>query len=366
MTADRITFASAAKHGQKLAKVVHVKDGRIVAVEPAPKPFLHRFRQVEVGGLASLMAAIEEAARRGDIAVRGEPIEPIGRRAIYNHAEHGPAGLRIVPRRWCAFDWDNLPLEPLSPADEFANDPAELANWSTPDPLLDPEIGAREALSWLPPAFHDVAVGWQVSASAGFKPGWRMRSWHWLNHPTTGAELKTWLAPLIERNLVDDCTLTEAQPHYLAVTVVGLPGSQRAHRARAPTSDPCPRRFGVLRLAKDAVPFPDIAGIMRREQQAAERQRRPVPVSVPTGMDSATAFLERCVETVRTAIDGTKHKVYYHEAARARAFCLKYSIDWEPWKRALIETYEASLDPKEAKRRRKSSTEGVMDWVEAR
>jgi hypothetical protein len=356
--ADSITFASAARHNGRLAKVVHLKDGRIVAVEPAPKPFLHRFRQVEVGGLASLMAAVEEAARRGEIAVRGEPIESIGRRATSDHAERGPAGLRIVPRRWCAFDWDNLPLDPLSPADGLANDPAERANWSTPDPLLDPEIGAREALSWLPPAFQDASCGWQVSASAGFKPGWRLRTWHWLNHPTSGAELKTWLAPLIERNLVDDCTLTEAQPHYLAVTVMG-------------GADPCPRRFGVLRLTNATVQVPDIAGIVRRELQAVRRERQRAAKTVRHDAksfsdDTATAFLEQCVDTVRTAIDGTKHKVYYHEAARAKAFCDKYAINWQPWRQRLMDTYEASLDPKEAERRRKSSTEGVMTWVEAR
>ena len=110
MTADRITFASAARHNGRLAKVVTVTDGQIIAVEPAPQAGLHRFRSVTVSNIIDLITAVEEAARRGEIAVRGQPIEPIGRRAIYDHAEHGPKGLTVVPRRWCAFDWDRVPI----------------------------------------------------------------------------------------------------------------------------------------------------------------------------------------------------------------------------------------------------------------
>ncbi len=362
MTAtDRITFASAARHNGRLAKVVTVADGRIVAVEPAPQAGLHRFRSVSVDGIDRLMSAVQDAAGRGEIAVRGEPIEPIGRRAIHDHAEHGPAGLRIVPRLWCAFDWDRLPIashqpEPASP--EIADDPAESWHWSRPDPLLDPAIGARSCLRRLPPAFRDVSCGWQVSASAGFKPGWRLRSWYWLDHPCTGEELKIWLKPAIDRNLVDPVTLVEAQPHYLAVTVIG-------------GADPCPKRFGVLRLAKDAVPVPDIAGIVRREQEAERRERQRVAKTVRHDYaksfsdDTATAFLERCVDTLARARDGTKHRVYLHEAARAKAFCDKYSIDWAPWKQALTNTYVSIIPAAEEQKRHVTSTVGVMDWVEA-
>ncbi len=361
MTADTITFASAARHNGRLAKVVHVTDGQIVAVEPAPQAGLHRFRPVTINNVIGLIAAVEEAAGRGEIAVRGEPIEPIGRRAIYDHAEKGPKGLDVVPRLWCAFDWDKVPIashQPEPAAPEVADDPAESWHWSRPDPLLDPEVGACECLRRLPPAFRDVSCGWQVSASAGFKPGWRLRSWHWLDHPCTGEELKVWLKPAIDRNLVDPVTLVEAQPHYLAVTVVGGP-------------DPCPKRFGVLRLARDAVPVPDIAGIVRREEaerreRETSRRHEPRHGSVAKADDSATAFLERCVDTLAQAHDGTKHRVYLEEAARAKAFCDKYSIDWQPWKRRLMDTYCSIIPAAEEKRRHKTSTLDVMDWVEAR
>ena len=294
---------------------MHVKGGRIVAVEPAPQAGLHHFRSVGIANVGDLMAAVEEAARRGEIAVRGGPIQPVGRRAIHDHAEHGPKGLTVVPRLWCAFDWDGVPIvswqpEPVSP--DVADDLVESWHWARPDPLLDPEIGARECLRRLPPAFRDVSCGWQVSASAGFKPGWRLRSWHWLDHPCTGAELKPWLEPAIKRNLVDPVTLVEAQPHYLAVTVRGGP-------------DPCPKRFGMLRQAKHVVPVPDIDGIVRREQEAERRERQRAAKKISHDAksfsgDTATAFLERCVDTLARARDGTKHRVYLEEAARVRAF----------------------------------------------
>jgi hypothetical protein len=176
--ADRITFASAARHDQSLAKVAYIQ-GRIINVEPAPKAGLHHFRSVEVDSLASLMAAVQDAAARGEIAVRGEPLAPVGRRAIYPDAEKGPPGLQIAPRRWCAFDWDRVPIrshQPEPATSEIADDSAEAWNWARPDPLLDPEIGAGQCLRRLPPAFRDVSCGYQVSASAGFKPGWRLRT----------------------------------------------------------------------------------------------------------------------------------------------------------------------------------------------
>ena len=355
MTADAITFASAARHNGRLAKVVRIQHGQIVAVEPAPQAGLHRFRSVHVGSLAEVMKAVQDAAERGEIAVRGEPLAHVGRRAIYPDAEKGPPGLEVVPRRWVAFDWDGLPIRPHEPTPalpEIADDPAEAWNWARPDPLLDPELGARECLRRLPPAFRDVTCGWQVSASGGYKLGWRLRTWHWFDHPCTGAELKTWLKPAVERNLVDPVTLLEPQPHYLAVTVRGGP-------------DPCPRRFGLLRLAKDAVPVPDIARI-KRWQQTRDRQPESRRWTAPSPGGPVEQRLEACVAAVRTAPDGTKHPTYYKEAARAKALCDRHGADWHHWRERLRQSYEASLPADEAKRRRKSSTLGVLEWVERR
>jgi hypothetical protein len=357
VSADSITFASAARHNSRLAKIVYLQDRRIIDVEPAPKALLHNFRQIRITSLAELMAAIQDAACKGEIAVRGEPLAAVGRRAIYDDPEAGLAGLREVPRAWCGLDWDRLrvdgpQLEPPPPW--IADDPAEASSWATPDPLLDPELGARAALLLLPPAFRSASCGWQVSASAGFR-GWRLRTWHKLDAPTTGAELQFWLAPPIVDTILDPVTLRPAQPLYLAISFIGGP-------------DPCPRRFGILQSACDLVAVPDIAGMIRRQQEAVRQARRQVDRRRPQPPDGdfATAFLQRCVDTVGAAVDGTKHIVYLHEAARAKAFCDKHDLDWPRCKRRLMDIYEMSLPAGEADRRRRGSILGVMKWVESR
>ena len=240
----------------------------------------------------------------------------------------------------------------------MADDLAESWHWSRPDPLLDPEIGARECLRrYRQPSVRCPAAGRCRRAPAS-SPAGDCGPGIGSTTRAPGEEIKVWLKPAIDRNLVDPVTLVEAQPHYLAVTVMG-------------GADPSPKRFGVLRLAKDAVPVPDIAGIVRREQEAERRERQRAAKTVRHDAksfsdDTATAFLERCVDTLARAADGTKHRVYLEEAARARAFCLKHNVGWDPWKQALMDTYISIIPAAEEKRRHATSTLDVMDWVETR
>jgi len=360
MSGDAVTFCRAIKPPVVLAKTIVVRCGEIVEARPAPNAFLFAFRQVRINSLADLGTAVEEAAQRGEIAVRSKPKGPTGRRAIYDDAEKGPAGLEVVPRQWVAFDWDGLPLTPIpaEPAPEgIAADEAEPVHWLEADPLLDAEIGARHALRRLPPPFREVTCFWQISASAGFKPGFRLRTWHWLNHPVTGAEIKTWLAPAICRGLVDPATLVEAQPHYLAVRVEG-------------GADPCPQRFGFLRLACDEVQVPDIAGIKRRQNQREREEwaKRTRLSPQRRGAQTATSYAQdrigQCIDTVRRA--RARHPTYKTEAARAKAICDRHGLDWAPVRQALIEAYESTLTSAEVRARRKFSTEGVISWLEGR
>jgi hypothetical protein len=138
-----------------------------------------------VHDLGSLYLTVRRMAADGAIDVRGKPKAAAGRRATYD-SDKGPAGLDVVPRRWVAFDWDNLPLE---------WQPCPNPRWAwEPHPLLEPWVGARIALRRLPPAFRNASLFWQVSAGAGFDLGFRLRTWHWLDHPVTGDELKIWLS----------------------------------------------------------------------------------------------------------------------------------------------------------------------------
>jgi hypothetical protein len=238
-----VTIARAVRPRVIAAKIVNVdEDGMITGVEPSPQGFLFEFREVEARDLKGLARAIAMAARDPySIVVRGKPKQAIGRRAIYDDPDAGPANLAVTPRRWVAFDWDNVPV-PHNP-NSIEYDQAEFANWARPPPLFSPEFGVELALRRLPPAFRNVSCVWQVTGSAGLKDGFRLRTWHWLSRAVTGAQLKCWLNPAIERGLVDPSTLVEVQPHYIGCTIRGGP-------------DPCPQRFGLLERAGHTVPVP--------------------------------------------------------------------------------------------------------------
>lgn len=221
---------------------------------------------------------------------------------------------------------------------------------------------AARAMDWrpdrpAPPAFREVSCFWQVSAGAGFNPGFRLRTWHWLDHPVTGNEIKIWLKPTIERGLVDPVTLVECQPHYLGVQVVGGP-------------DPCPRRFGFLRLARQEVQVPDIHGIKRRQNEIERAKRPPEQRHPPRDPEQAHAYAQQriddCLAAIRASASGARHPTYKEQAARARAICDRYGLDWPPIRRDLIAAYESTLSVDEAAERRSFSTEGVLSWIERR
>jgi hypothetical protein len=355
-----LTIARAVKPRTIMAKVVNVdEDGMITGVEPSPQGFLFEYREVEVRGLESLGRVIIRAA--GDpysIVVRGKPKRAVGRRAMYDDAHAGPANLTVTPRRWVAFDWDNLPV-PHDP-ESVEHDQAEFANWAQPWALFKPEIGVELALRRLPPAFRTVSCLWQVTASAGFKDGFRLRTWHWLSRALTGAELKCWLNPAIERGLVDPSTLVEVQPHYIGCTVRGGP-------------DPCPRRFGLLARSAQTVAVPEIDGIkMRQEHRERERRRvvyagQTVTVdAVPGAGGDVERRINECVTAVRRARSGSRHPTFKSELARARALCDRHGLDWRPVLSQLRNAYEATLTDSEIRQREKGSINGLPDWIDRR
>lgn len=361
MNGFAITLVRPADPRVTLAKVVHLDSlapwPQIVDVTPSPQVFRHRFRQETITDLASLVDILRRADGAGAIVVRGEPLGSSGRRAIYDCPERGPAGLRVVPRNWVAFDWDNLPLqletlEPIDPA--IVDDPAEWHNWALPDPLLDPEVGARIALKRLPPNFRDRDCIIQVSASAGFKPGFRLRTWHLLDRAVTGADLKTWCQPAIKAGLLDPVTLNECQPHYVACTFVG-------------GSDPCPSRFLIYRQGDEVVPVADIEAIRERQRQRHRSQlRSSLP---PPGMvqgSAAEAAIQRCIDAVTQSGQGARHPTYLEQSARARAICERAGIDWSPVAARLKAAYLGTLTAQETAQRQRGSTDGVPRWLDRR
>ena len=343
---------------RKLAKIVAVADGRVINVRPAPKAFRHKFAHVEIRDLDHGLAAIQEIAEIGGFITRGAPKAEFGRRATHD-SEKGEAGIVDVPQAFAVFDFDSIPIQP---ADEAG---------SLPDPLLDPDVGVGQAIRVLPPEFRVAACIWQITASAGYKPGWRLRTFHILDKPVISSKLKMWVRPARDLGLLDDCTLTPSQPIYVSMIVLGGP-------------DPCPQRFGIWRptpRADEAVHVPDLDAMERRLAEHARREREKNRAARTTLFHAAssggvhntalgnacTCYLCECVRRVARAATGARHPTYLREAARVRAVVDKYSRgDWDYWREELMAAYETTLTQQEASERKKSSTHGVMAWLDER
>src|SRR5918999_716764 len=158
MTGNIITFASA---GISLAKTVAVRDGKVVATGDPAWPRIFSFATVEVLDADDLLDVLSTASGEdpAPCVVRAEPLCDLGRRAIYDDAELGPAGLRVVPRAWAAYDLDHVPAGDI-------------------DPLLEPGRAVAKARRCLPPQHHNATVLWQLTASCGKRPDeLRLRLW---------------------------------------------------------------------------------------------------------------------------------------------------------------------------------------------
>ena len=354
---------------RKLAKIVAVADGRVINVKPAPKAFRHKFAHIEIRDLDHGLAVIKEVADVGGFITRGAPKAEYGRRATHD-SEKGEAGIVDVPQAFAVFDFDSIPIQPAhdSETGELADDEAD---WRLPDPLLDPDVGVEQVIRVLPPEFRVAACIWQITASAGFKPGWRLRTFHILDKPVISSKLKMWVRPARDLGLLDDCTLTPSQPIYVSMIILGGP-------------DPCPQRFGTWRptpWADEAVHVPDLDAMERRLAEHARREReknRAARTSLFHGASSGgvhnttlgnacACFLCECVRRVARAGSGARHPTYLREAARVRAVVDKYGRgDWDYWREELMAAYEATLTQQEASERKQSSTHGIMAWLDER
>ena len=344
-----MTFAKAADNSVTLAKIIYVDwsaEWPIVRrVEPSPQITMHRFRSRLLTGLLDMRNALRGAAIAGEIAVRGEPKAPVGRRAIYPDKKKGPAGLEVVPRQWVGFDWDSVGL------------PEDV------DALLNPEAIPPIIMKRLPPPFRVADCVVQISASAGVKPGARARTWHLLDRPLTGTDLKLWCKPAIERHLLDPVTLVETQPHYLSITVEG------GH-------DPCPERFALYR-AGNGLEFVDCTDFGRvldeqRKAEDIERERREKLAAALRHRgrtDDGNAFelsIRKAERAIIGSSKGARHPVYTTEMARLQTIADKHGHDFGKARDRLRAAYVSILSPDEARQRQRGSTDGVVRWLEAR
>jgi hypothetical protein len=272
---DTITIVRA-RH-RRLAKLIRA-NGEIVGYDAARTIDLDA---VAIDDLAALGRLLTRLLRRPDCAVvRGaitDPARTYGvRRLLYPDLETGDmATLRDEPRQWLALDIDRLPR----PDGVEAGDLLECA---------------RIAIAALPAAFRSARCIVQATASHGIAPGVRLRLWHWLSRPTSGAELRRWL----RRAPVDHSVFSAAQPIYTAAPV--FPDGAR---------DPLPERIAALPGVIEAVTVPRAPALMPPRK----------PTAAALGEISRTrrygfAALVSATARVARAAAGTRHATLLAEA----------------------------------------------------
>jgi hypothetical protein len=134
-------------------------------------------------------------------------------RWLYPRGDDAPATIEETPHYWTLLDVDGIPC------------PEGL------DPIAEPERGAAYVISLLPEEFHGAAYWWQLTGSAGFKPGIRMRLAFWMDRKLTGPDVKLWLSKV---KGLDLSIYTANQLIYAAASVF-----------EEDIEDPVPRRSGI-------------------------------------------------------------------------------------------------------------------------
>jgi hypothetical protein len=328
-----------------LAKRVTVVDGVVTKTDDPLWPRLVALETIQLATIDDLLDVLSGAA--GDdpapCVVRAEPLTDVGRRAIYDDPEKGPAGLRIMPRAWVGYD-----IEKVS-SGGF-------------DPLHEPARAVAKARCCLPPPHHDTTVVWQITASAGKRQDeLRLRLWFLLDRPLLGRQVEAWCRPGIDSGWLDPCTLrNEVLPHFIAIKVVGN------------SPDPCLQRWGLIRGERDAVPVPDGAmalpvhtgfdGHFRADDVAVLTERYGLR-RLKARRSLAVAKIKAEIEAVRSSAAGARHPRYLKGAATIKGICAFWGIPLERPRQLLEDAYLSTLAPHEAKKRERGSTHGVWSWL---
>lgn len=328
MAADTLTVLTSL--GGKLAtKVISQVEGRWW-VEPYGRAEWFAVREVPVHDIRTLGQALAELERnRHSFVIRGEPLSTTDRsrcrRLLYDQLEDGvevPATFEPAARRWLALDFDALPTPQWDHVhlarrrEAIARDRAEHHEaspiWHVDDPgELPPELCADDldpapidavrdwslvcaaAVATLPPEFQAVTAWWQMTSSAGIKPGVRIRLWFWLDRPVRDAEAKRWL----EGCPVDPALYNPVQAHYVAKPIF--------HRAR----DPVPKRSGFFWRGANMVAVPELP-----EPAPPPRPERKPHSGHATAR--AHAYAEACLRAIAAAAPGDRHNTLRSTALR--------------------------------------------------
>ncbi len=175
------------------------------------------------------LAGILESLRTEPHAfvIRGEPIP--GRDLIEitrtsKPKDGEPPSFREIPRRWLMVDCDQT----------LTREDVQDLDISRPE---DCETGINRLLAALPIELRQASCFWQLSSSAGFKPGIRAHLWFWLDRPMSERELTRWaenVNDLAGRRLIDPAPFRTVQPNYTADPILDIgvsdPVGQRSGR----------------------------------------------------------------------------------------------------------------------------------------
>lgn len=283
---DRITLLRCGA-GLVLTKT-HTPDG--TRSYDRPKWFRHAER--EIAGLDDLYTLLEGLRTQRDTCViRGRFIGE-ERAAAMTDADGDPvyqassrktrrlAGLfRDEPAHWLSLDidgWDGASVDPAHRPE------AAIAEW----------IEAH-----LPYEFHDVSAVWQLSASAGMKPGLRAHLWYWMDQPATGAQLKTWAKAL---GSVDPSFFENVRIHYTADPMfqgVDDPVTARLGRIDGLFADRVSLNLGSLATTPDDENEIDPDADLDSVVAGLEHLRPPLGLSVDQARDLVMALPREEVST---------------------------------------------------------------------
>lgn len=152
-----------------------------------------------VSDLDDMRGILEKLTAQRDVAfIRGTPVADLD----LEYAQRVEANFESRPQHLLALDIDS----------------AE----TTADPLFDTESACVEWIAkHLPEPFHDTSFIYQMTSSAGIKPGLRARIWFWLSQPRSSIELKPWAQCLAadKASCLDASLFDAVKLHYTAAPI---------------------------------------------------------------------------------------------------------------------------------------------------
>lgn len=208
--------------------------------KPYDRMTYYTWREVDVDGIESL-ADVLEGVGPHSFPIRGSiHDDKRGDAVVLRRLEFFGGSRGATPCQWVMLDLDGVDLS------------------SVHDVCSDPEAAIEWAIyEYLPEPFQDVTCYWQLSSSAGIKPGLSCHIFVWLDRPISGRALTDYLAvnsPAVDRSPI----INDVQPHYVAPPVF----------TNAP--DPIPVRTGLMEREYDFATLPDLdVAALRQEARVA-------------------------------------------------------------------------------------------------